>query len=674
MQHCVTFMKNTTRWSLALVLVGFSPLLITTGSLASADDPAPCVAPVSGTPGVHVPTGADAGTYTYHCDGAYAGLYYNGYYTYNPSTGARTATYDLDYKYSCSAQKWTMVEYDYSPGQKTFVKSRVGTDAAPDLPTNCPVPTPPAATNTGSPSSSVSSTGDGSQNGVNNSGTINTDNSNANNLGMSNTVGSDATSGDAFVLDNTYGGDATSGDASSLAYIINMLQSTSNVLGDGTATFTANINGDVTGDFIFDPSAVITDTGNGSQNGVNNDLQINTNNSNTTNAQIDNNIDVSATSGDASVNGNTHAGNATSGNATAIVNLMNFINSTVAAGQSFVGTININGNLNGDILLPQNFIDQLIAASGAGSTNNLNSSVTNNSSTTNSTTSDITNNLASAAVTGDATDSGNTNGGNAMSGNAKTNVTLLNLTGSNVVGKNDLLVFVNVLGTWVGMIVNAPAGSTSAELGGGITSTGANSTNGINGSLTTNGNTTNTNNFGITNNVNVAATSGDANVKDNTNAGNATSGDASTGVNILNMTGSNLSLSNWFGVLFINVLGNWNGSFGVNTAAGNKPSDTAPETDSTTTASTSPATHFANFISHNTGSGSTSGGSSDGAVDAVLGSSTTVAKKVPATHATIVTPTPDNAAHASYTLPLLGFGAAAILLLIGERDRFFKKK
>ena len=38
------------------------------------------------------------------------------------------------------------------------------------------------------------------------------------------------------------------------------------------------------------------------------------------------------------------------------------INSALTAGKSFLGVVNINGNLNGDILLPDNFVDQMLAS------------------------------------------------------------------------------------------------------------------------------------------------------------------------------------------------------------------------------------------------------------------------------------------------------------------------
>lgn len=691
----VSRLKTLSIASAVLVLSSFSVLAV--GSVSFADD-APCTPPSSGA-GSSYPNGADSGTFTYQCSGQYAGEWTNAYYVYNPSTGQRTPLYSPDYRYDCAAGAWSMAHWDYSPASHSFVSSRVAPSAAPNLPTGCPaapVTTPtqsgsssPSGSNVGTPSgdsgNSISSTGPGSNNSANNTVTLNGTITNNNQLNMNNGIASNALTGNALVTGNTTGGSAASGDAQSVANIANLLQSTSNVFGPDTAVFTANINGSVNGDFMFDPSAILA-SGPNSNNTTSNSMQVNTNNTNNTDAAIKNTIDVGATSGNATVAKNTNGGNATSGDAAAVVNLMNLINSTVAAGQSFVGTININGDLNGDILLPPSILNQLLASTGPSSNNSANTTLTNTSNVTNNTTATTTNNITSSTITGNATVGSNTAGGTATSGNSGTNVTLLNLTGSNTIGKNDLLVFVNVLGKWVGMIMNAPTGSTAAELGGGITDTGPNSNNTANNTLTSTNNATNNANLGITNDVNVHAKSGDAAVTKNTRGGNATSGDAQTAVNILNLTGSNLNLSDWFGVLFINVFGIWNGSFGINTSAGDPIITADPATNNPVQAVThnnlvKSFRQFAGFTSH---SGSGSGGSSnknpattstnsatptDGAV---LGSATTVSKTVTATSAHAATP--DNQPHASYLLPIIGVCLAGAILLASERDRIFGHK
>jgi hypothetical protein len=678
MSKPLTTINRLITYLLLLVVTSVSPVLPLSARAFAEDSDTPCVAPADNQPGVHRPTGSDAGTFTYQCDGAYAGKYTNSYFVYDPATGLKSPLFSRDYQYNCGTGVWTMVDWSYTPARKAFTQSRITATHAPNLPTNCPV-APSSTTSTGPQSgTNISSTGTGSANAATNNASSTAIGTNNTNFNMGNTISSGASTGDALVIGNTTAGSAASGTALSQANVANLLQSTSNVFGPNTVMFTADINGDVNGDFMFDPSALMTNTGTDSNNSANNNLTVNANDTNNVNAQITNNIDVGAASGDATVSRNTTAGDATSGDASAIVNLMNLINSTVTSGQSFVGTVNINGNLNGDILLPQNLIDQLLASSGTGSDNSTTTNVTANGTETNNLNAGIANNVTSSAASGDAAVTRNTNGGSATSGNANTNVAILNMTGSNVIGKNDILVFVNVLGTWVGMIVNAPAGSTSASLGGGITSSGSGSTNASNTNANLTSNQTNNANLGINNNVNVHANSGDATVSGNTTGGNAKSGDANTAVNILNIAGSNLNLSDWFGVLFINVFGNWNGSFGINTAAGDMPTTATGSASQGATASTS--NQFASFIAHSAGTGtktsSTSAPSIDAAVSSVLGNATTVAKKVSDKTASTTTgnPTPDNASHASYALPIIGFAVAAILLFISERSRFFGKK
>ena len=70
---------------------------------------------------------------------------------------------------------------------------------------------------------------------------------------ISNTVNSSAPSGDASVLQNTNGGSALSGDADAVFNLLNLLQSS----WDPTLTFTANVNGNETGDLLLDPKQIL---------------------------------------------------------------------------------------------------------------------------------------------------------------------------------------------------------------------------------------------------------------------------------------------------------------------------------------------------------------------------------------------------------------------------------
>lgn len=364
---------------------------------------------------------------------------------------------------------------------------------------------------------------------------------------ITNNIGANSQTGAADVLSNTKGGNAGTGNASALATLTNVVNSAVNTGGgSGPATFVQNITGNVYGDIMLYPAmlaAMLQQPGNSTAPPT--DVTVDNTNG------IVNNVNLKAASGDATVAHNTTAGDATTGTANAVASVMNIINSIVAANKSFIGTVNIYGNLNGDILVAPDFIPQLLASNAAA----------DHPTTTDMTnTTGIANNVNLTAASGAATVDKNTSAGSATTGKAGTNLVVLNLTGQKVVASNSLLVFVNVLGTWVGMIVNAPTGATAAELGSGVT-----------GNVSTPENLTATTNNQITNNIDLAAQSGNASVSGNTRAGNATTGNATASAMILNLANSSLGLADWFGVLFINVFGTWNGSFGVDTASGNPP-------------------------------------------------------------------------------------------------------
>jgi hypothetical protein len=562
----------------AIMLVASFPLS-TFADDGSDSSTTTCTAPTSTQNGVHVPTGSAAKTFTYQCSGQYQGEWTNQYYVYDPATDTTSPLYSPNYSYDCSSDIWTMDSWDYDAATGQYNDDRIDTSAPSGVSTGCPViadSDPSSASQyTNSAGSDTTGTNSGSADTATNSpnnatsttGSGSTNTATTNNNSDTNLTNGTATSGNSLVLANTTAGDAATGAVEDEANIINMLQSSSNALGTGNnvVTFTDNINGNVDGNLLLDPSTLgevqpastNTDTAN-----TNNTVTVN----NSTGENINNNINVAADSGDANVSENTEAGNATSGTAEAIANVVNLMNSAITAGNSFIGTININGDLDGNILIPANFVNELLAdnvptvnISAPSSDNTSTTTSSSNTNITNTNNEGINNNVNATANSGNATVADNSSAGNATSGQATTNLTAFNLTGSNVIGSNDLLVFVNVMGSWVGMIMNAPAGTTAAEIGGGIT----NDTN------TTTNNTTanNTANESINNNINANAQSGSAAVSKNTIAGNATSGNADTAVNLANIEGSTISLNGWFGILFINVFGTWDGSFGVNPTA-----------------------------------------------------------------------------------------------------------
>ena len=371
---------------------------------------------------------------------------------------------------------------------------------------------------------------------------------------VDNKIISDALSGNASITGNTTGGSALTGDAEAVATIVNAVNSS--VSADENqkiATFTKDIVGDVKGDIILYPMLLKAML---EEESKNKSTAINV----ATNFDVNNDVALNAQSGNATVDSNTTAGDATTGSATAMANVVNILNSLIAMQDSFIGTINIYGSLEGDILIAPDFIPQMLASNG-GSGSNSSTQLSTQDTTT------IVNNISAVAQSGAASVLGNTTGGSASTGSADTNVVIFNVTGHDVVAENSMLVFVNVLGKWVGMIVDAPAGATAAMIGNGVTKNTQ-----VAPDLTVSAQST----HGITNTIAVNAASGDAVVSNNTNAGSATSGNTKALADVANISGSQLSLTGWFGLLFINVMGDWFGSFQVNTAYGNAPQAPVP--------------------------------------------------------------------------------------------------
>jgi hypothetical protein len=352
----------------------------------------------------------------------------------------------------------------------------------------------------------------------------------ANTATINNNDALNSQSGNATVTQNNVGGDATSGSSEGELNLINQINNTSS--SNQPLTFTYTVNGNVNGNITINPVSLAE------QNGSSSSGSSVTDTSSTNNASINNTATVSADSGNASVTSNGVGGDATSGTAEALANLINVI-----------GTVTVNGNVVGNILIPQQLVDSLLNNSPPTNQGESKPSlVTLNNNFT------INNQVALLAQSGQALVTNNGVGGNASSGNATTDLTIYNLTGSQVIASNALLVIVNVAGTWTGFILNSSDNSNIALLDGGNSSSVC---------LPSNSNVTSNNTETINNYITLSADSGNAIVSGNGVGGNATSGDALAEANIVNFLGDQFDLSGWFGILFINVLGNWYGSLGL---------------------------------------------------------------------------------------------------------------
>ncbi len=441
------------------------------------------------------------------------------------------------YNYNAETGRWDSSKWRYDAATNTYV------------PVTTPQPTPPTPepapveTSDDEPApaalseSTISDTGPDSNSTTDNTASASSATSTTSHNSIDNTIDSDATTGNASVNTNGKAGSAGTGNASADATVINTVHSTVSGDNGGVAHFTADIYGDVHGTITIGPNIGGTAS---STSTTTTDRETNVDNE----SQITNNINLNATSGDADVTKNGEAGDATSGDASATANLINLVNTIIGANESFVGTINIHGNVYGDILISSEFIPQLIADnSDAVMTMDMPLSTNINDDQT------IVNNINLNATTGDASVDNNTQAGNATSGTAQTKLTVLNLTGREVDAETATLVFVNVKGKWVGLIVDAGQGATAAAFGGGMTKNTVKDSSELNVD----------NETAITNNINLTAQSGDASVASNTKAGNAKTGNATAGANISNISNSKLNVRSFVRWLFINIDGDFNG-------------------------------------------------------------------------------------------------------------------
>ena len=418
-----------------------------------------------------------------------------------------------------------------------------------------------------------------------------------------NTLQSNATSGNVNATANTDVGNSSSGGATVVANLINLLASAWSWSNGNLSFFMQNLLAPQTGDITINPTQTVSGGGgsaggtnvgvNGTGSGSNNTVDVNNPFGLTVNAKqsgnIVNNVDVNAQSGDSTASKNTVAGNVATGDANAQVNIINLINSFITSGDSFFGILNIIGNLNGDILFPAGFLDGLVPASGgaigggttagiadtgAGSNNQVGLDNSSAANINNASANAVNNNVLTSAGSGTANLNSNTSAGTAQTGAASTNQSIFNLANSSIFGDNAVLVMVNVMGHWLGKIMNLPSTGTSQSAlltGGasvGVNNTGANSNNQINVNSPTTTNANQQSAGTITNNVNVNAKSGNADATKNTKVGDVSSGSAKADSGIANIFNTMIGVKHWFGVLVINVFGDWIGDVNHDSAAG----------------------------------------------------------------------------------------------------------
>ncbi|OGG30887.1 hypothetical protein A3I51_04770 [Candidatus Gottesmanbacteria bacterium RIFCSPLOWO2_02_FULL_38_8] len=399
---------------------------------------------------------------------------------------------------------------------------------------------------------------------------------------------------------NTLNGEIFTGDVISTVNLLNKLNS--NISGLGTFS-TFNLYGNYLGDialqftdgsplsaFVQASETVAKNSISGpfSSNYSISDSDFTVKEVNGNDAKINNDINLSADTGNNSASFNTGSGVIQTGDATALGNIINLVNTNINVSQWLFAVLNIFGELAGNIILPQDSNADNNNPAGGTQVGNQNTgpASTNYASSTSNTTAEFTNTnnadivstLDVSANTGNNNASINTGGGYVATGIADAAISNSTVANSNTVDEEGVvwLVIVNELGKWVGHILGNPYGVDTAsnslpvvnQTGGfGEQSFSVYSENKTTGPGSTNVSqiseneetiVTNNNNAVINNDINANANTGDNQAVANTGAGVIKTGDANVGLSLLNMANTNV-VAKKFVVVFVNVLGSFLG-------------------------------------------------------------------------------------------------------------------
>lgn len=302
-------------------------------------------------------------------------------------------------------------------------------------------------------------------------------------------------------------------------------------------------------------------------------------------ATVGSNVTLGSDSGNNSANDNT-GGNSTikTGNANTTANVLTFANNNID-GRVVYSTVNIYGNLAGDIIIPQQTMDAVPSASpaitentrnGTGSQNTATASLSASNATFQNNDADIVNNLQLRATAGN-NHTNNDTGGNAavQTGQSSIDAKVLNVTNSNVNSGDVWLVIVNQAGKWIGKILGAPDGAHSAgssgvtiatDNNGNVTASnngnGSGSHNSTDATVAKTDTTTQNNKAKIVNNVHLSANTGGNSASNNTNGNSIIqTGNAHIIANLVNFVNNNIKGTGKLFVTVVNVFGSWIGDF-----------------------------------------------------------------------------------------------------------------
>ncbi len=436
---------------------------------------------------------------------------------------------------------------------------------------------------------------------------------NQNGVDINNLLGASANSGGNNASQNTGNATIQTGNSSVLATLFNLANS--NIFGtDAINILYQDIYGQYSGDvnlsnatplslqsLLNNPTTVNSSnslTGSGSTNNstVNGSLFLDVLNQNS--GSLENNLNLNSITGGNNANDNTGNGSVTTGDASIIANLINFLNANIFTNSFYLGVVNVYGDWSGNLILPQyngssgGSANLSLAGSnfktGSNSDNNSNTNLTTNSTLNNNNDGTVQNDFNLALATGGNSSSDNTLNGIISTGNAAGDVNQANLVNTNFVSNDPWwIILVNNMGHWTPMLfsphlsngaqivldldslglsgnsqttVNGQGGGQAGALNQAASNnlTGSTSDNNATTNLTATTNITNNNDGSIINNVDALASTGNNSASRNTGSGDITTGNANVLVNAINFLNANFVTPS-FMVTIVNVFGSWAG-------------------------------------------------------------------------------------------------------------------
>jgi hypothetical protein len=301
---------------------------------------------------------------------------------------------------------------------------------------------------------------------------------------------------------------------------------------------------------------------------------------------IANTLDSSAITGENTVNQNTGNATVVTGDANVAATLINFLNANVVDGALWLAVADIFGDLNGNVVIPEDVVAYLTRrqrelsleaandTTGSQSTNTLDVDVTDEDTTTLRNTARVQNDVAIDAVTGQNAATQNTGGSTIATGNVQATTNTVTLANMNVVDGNLGVIIVNALNKWLAFLLGADGSWTPIEhdystIEAENRSTGSDSTNTTNVDVTNRSTTDIQNDATVTNSLNLAAITGRNTANQNTGNASIATGDAHVNATVVNVVNTNVVRGSFF-VAVVNVFGNWLGDlfFGGHSLAG----------------------------------------------------------------------------------------------------------